>query len=177
DLAMIFRHGLDLPLFREILETRSVQVPVESSHIHWVALPSHNRLLTASAYQVIGKTGYTRPARRCFVGAATHGDRELIVALLGARDLWSDARRLFAHGFGEAPDRTPVVMARAARHRGRGLVQHVAARRASSEGDDDATADSRIARYAVRLGPYQSQQAAPPTPSRPGPARHRGPLE
>jgi len=158
DLAMIFRHGLDVPLFREILETRSVQVPLEANHVHWVALHSHNRLLTGYAYQVIGKTGYTRPARRCFVGAARHGDRELIIALLGARDLWSDARRLFAYGFGEAP---PVMMARTATHRRRGLVRHVAtARPLSSEGDDEATADPRIARYAVRLGPYRSQQVA-----------------
>jgi len=158
DLATIFRHGLDVPLFREILETRSVQVPLEANHLQWVALHSHNRLLTGYAYQVIGKTGYTRPARRCFVGAASHGDRELIIALLGARDLWSDARRLFAYGFGEAP---PVMMARAATHRRRGLVRHTAAPRPlSSEGDDEATADSRIARYAVRLGPYRSQQVA-----------------
>jgi len=163
DLALIFRHGLDVPLFREILETRSVQVPLESNHIQWVALHSHNRLLSGYAYQVIGKTGYTRPARRCFVGAASHGDRELIIALLGARDLWSDARRLFAYGFGEAP---PVVMARAARHRHRGLARHAAARPASSEGDDDATADARIAHYAVRLGPYRSQQVALATRSR-----------
>src|SRR6266436_1503254 len=106
DLAVIFRHGLDVPLFREILETRSVQVPLEANHVHWVALHSHNRLLTGYAYQVIGKTGYTRPARR-------------------------------------------------------GLVRHVAAARPlRSEGDDEATADSRIARYAVRLGPYRSQQVA-----------------
>src|SRR5213592_5219559 len=109
DLAVIFRHGLDLPLFREILETRSVQVPLESARVQWVALHSHNRLLSGYAYQVIGKTGYTRPARRCFVGAARHGDRELIIALLGARDLWADEQRLFAYAFGEAP---PVMMAR-----------------------------------------------------------------
>ena len=144
-------------------KTRSVQVPLESSHIKWVALHSHNRLLSGYAYQVIGKTGYTRPARRCFVGAASHGDRELVIALLGARDLWSDARRLFAYGFGEAP---PVVMARAATRRHRGLARHAAARPASSEGDDDVTADARIARYAVRLGPYRSQQVALATRSR-----------
>src|SRR5437867_13005429 len=163
DLALIFRHGLAVPLFREILETRSVQVPLEANHVQWVALHSHNRLLTGYPNQVIGKTGYTRPARRCFVGAASHGDRELIIALLGARDLWSDARRLFAYGFGEAP---PVVMARAATRRHGGLVRHVAARPVRSEGDDDATADPRIARYAVRLGPYRSQQVALATRSR-----------
>ena len=40
-------------------------------------------------------------------------------------------------------------------------MRHVAAARPlRSEGDDEATADSRIARYAVRLGPYRSQQVA-----------------
>src|SRR5439155_1079717 len=53
------------------------------------------------------------------------------------------------------------MSARGATHRRRGLVRHaVAARPLRSEGDDEATADSRIARYAVRLGPYRSQQVA-----------------
>jgi D-alanyl-D-alanine carboxypeptidase (penicillin-binding protein 5/6) len=171
DLATIFRHGLDVPLFREILETRSVQVPLESGGIQWVALHSHNRLLTASTYQVIGKTGYTRPARRCFVGAASHDGRELIVALLGARDLWSDAQRLFTYGFGVAPGPAPALMVRATRHGHHRLVrhavvQHAALGRAASEGDDDLGSDPRIARYAVRLGPYTSRQAALATRSR-----------
>src|SRR5436190_1209356 len=98
-----------------------------------------------------------------FAAHMTARARELVIALLGARDLWSDARRLFAYGFGEAP---PVVMARAATRRHRGLARHAAARPASSEGDDDVTADARIARYAVRLGPYRSQQVALATRSR-----------
>src|SRR6058998_2954746 len=64
DLAVIFRHGLGIPLFRDILETRSVQVPVESTGIQWVSLHSHNRLLSGYTYLVIGKTGFTRPAGR-----------------------------------------------------------------------------------------------------------------
>src|SRR5437660_573525 len=83
-------------------------LPVESTGIQWVSLHSHNRLLSGYTYLVIGKTGYTRPAGRCFVGAATHDGRELIIAILGARDLWSDAKRLFAFGFGAAPDRPQV---------------------------------------------------------------------
>jgi D-alanyl-D-alanine carboxypeptidase (penicillin-binding protein 5/6) len=165
DLAVIFRHGLRNPLFREILETRSVQVPVESSGVQWVSLHSHNRLLSGYMYTVIGKTGYTRPAKRCFVGAATHDGRELIIALLGARDLWSDAKRLLAYGFGGAQDRPPVVMA--------GIVpvpslpRRHRAKPAPSEGDDDdASADSRIARYAVRLGPYTSRRQAIATRSK-----------
>jgi serine-type D-Ala-D-Ala carboxypeptidase (penicillin-binding protein 5/6) len=165
DLAVIFRHGLKNPLFREILETRSVQVPIESSGVQWVSLHSHNRLLSGYTYTVIGKTGFTRPAKRCFVGAASHDGRELVIALLGARDLWSDAKRLFAYGFGGAQERPTVVMAGivpvpslARRHR---------AKPAASEGDDDdASADSRIARYAVRLGPYTSRRQAMATRSK-----------
>jgi serine-type D-Ala-D-Ala carboxypeptidase (penicillin-binding protein 5/6) len=162
DLAVIFRHGLDLPLFREILGTRSVQVPLESSGVRWISLHSHNRLLSGYTYRVIGKTGYTRPALRCFVGSANHDGRELVIALLGSRDLWSDARRLFAWGFGGPPERPPVVMA--------GMVSLPSlhrrhARPAPAEGDDAPT-DPRIARYALRLGPYPSRAAATATQAR-----------
>jgi serine-type D-Ala-D-Ala carboxypeptidase (penicillin-binding protein 5/6) len=164
DLAAIFRHGLGLPLFREILETRSVQVPLESNGVQWVSLHSHNRLLTGYTYLVIGKTGYTRPAGRCFVGAASHDGREVIVAVLGARDLWSDTRRLFAFAFGGAPERPPVVMA--------GMIPTLSlgrkapARPAAPEGDDDAASDPHIARYAVRLGPYPNRSTALSTSAR-----------
>jgi serine-type D-Ala-D-Ala carboxypeptidase (penicillin-binding protein 5/6) len=165
DLAVIFRHGLRNPLFREILETRSVQVPVESSGVQWVSLHSHNRLLSGYTYTVIGKTGFTRPAKRCFVGAASHDGRELIIALLGARDLWSDAKRLFAYGFGGAQERPSVVMAGIVPVPS--LVRRHRAKPAASEGDDDdVSTDSRIARYAVRLGPYTSRREAMATRSR-----------
>jgi len=155
DLAVIFRYGLRVPLFREILETRRVDVPLEGAGIHLVSLHSHNRLLTGYAYPVIGKTGYTRPARRCFVGAATHDNREIIIALLGASDLWGDARRLFAYGFG-APDRPSVVMA------GILPIPSVLARRSvPPPPEDDEAAEARAAaRFAVQLGPYATRRSA-----------------
>jgi len=155
DLAVIFRYGLRVPLFREILETRRVDVPLEGAGIHLVSLHSHNRLLTGYAYPVIGKTGYTRPARRCFVGAATHDNREIIIALLGASDLWGDARRLFAYGFG-APDRPSVVMA------GILPIPSVLARRSvpPPQEDDEAAEARAAARFAVQLGPYATRRSA-----------------
>jgi D-alanyl-D-alanine carboxypeptidase len=47
---------------------------------------------------VIGKTGWTRSAKRCFVGAASDQDREVLVAVLGSVDLWGDLDRLIAYG-------------------------------------------------------------------------------
>jgi D-alanyl-D-alanine carboxypeptidase len=175
DLAVIFRHGLAIPRFREILSTRSVQVPVEGASVHHVSLRSHNRLLSGYTYPVIGKTGYTRAARRCFVGSATHDDREIVIALLGSSDLWGDAKRLFAHGFG-APDEKPtVVMAgmlpslgRLQRSATRERLRREAAARAAAEraaeGDDDEPSDAT--RFAVQLGPYTSRKTVVTTRSR-----------
>jgi D-alanyl-D-alanine carboxypeptidase (penicillin-binding protein 5/6) len=160
DLALIFRHGLRLPLFRQMLETRTVQVPVESTRVHWITLRSHNRLLTGYSYPVIGKTGYTRAARRCFVGAATHDNREIIVALLGASDLWGDARRLITFGFGDVNEKPPVVMAGVLPLGGVGKQPPA---RATAEGDED---DSAASRYTVQLGPYSSRRTAVTTRAR-----------
>jgi D-alanyl-D-alanine carboxypeptidase (penicillin-binding protein 5/6) len=172
DLAVIFRHGLRLPLFRDILETPTARVPLQGAGVRWVGLRSHNRLLGDSRYPVIGKTGYTRPARRCFVGAAQRGDRELIIAILGSNDLWGDARRLLAFAYGE-PEPTPVQMAKATRARATRKVPVARRTRAAKpvtvarttrpergEGDEDLSADARIARYTVQLGPYRTQTAA-----------------
>ena len=116
DLAVIFRYGLRYPQFREILGTRSIEVPVEAGGVHYVALRTHNRLLTGYSTPVIGKTGYTRAARRCFVGAATVGGREVVIALLGASDMWGDARRLLgAFGGDDAPPAPSLMMASIAR--------------------------------------------------------------
>jgi D-alanyl-D-alanine carboxypeptidase (penicillin-binding protein 5/6) len=158
DLALIFRHGLRLPTFREVLETRSTEVAVEAPSIHWISLHSHNRLLSGYTYPVIGKTGYTRPARRCFVGAASQDDRELIIAILGATDLWGDARRLFSYGFSVGETSPPVVMA--------GMMPIPTALRphATAEGDDEDVVDevrpAPRGHYAIQFGPYRKRRLA-----------------
>lgn len=112
DLSRIFRYGLGVPGFREVLSTTSAEVEIDGPDARLATVRSHNRLLNAPDYQVIGKTGYTRPARRCFVGAAGHSPREVVIAILGSSDLWGDARRMLDYGL--RPDRpTPVLMASA----------------------------------------------------------------
>jgi D-alanyl-D-alanine carboxypeptidase (penicillin-binding protein 5/6) len=154
DLAIIFRYGLQIPLFREILSTRSVTVPVDAPRPHLVSLHSHNRLLTANPYPVIGKTGYTVPARRCFVGATDHDGREVVIALLGSTDLWGDARRLLAWTYGHE-ERPPLMMASMVPvprfHRRHHLASPAAARA-------DARAEHAV--FSVQLGPYRSRRQA-----------------
>jgi D-alanyl-D-alanine carboxypeptidase (penicillin-binding protein 5/6) len=178
DLATIFRYGLQLSQFREILETPRIKVPVKSRRISTVSLHSHNRLLTGYEHRVIGKTGYTRPAGRCFVGSASEAGREVIIALLGSTDLWGDARRLFGNAFGDPSDGSPTQMAAASRRKDARTPQ-------VTEGDEDvatqfkrgrvhmASVDRKGTRtvspggrvaardaFIVRLGPYKSRRDA-----------------
>jgi D-alanyl-D-alanine carboxypeptidase (penicillin-binding protein 5/6) len=163
DLAVIMRHALRLSLMREILSTRQVRVPVEAKRPYWISLSSHNRLLTGHTYRVIGKTGYTRAAGRCFVGAARSGEREIIIALLGSRDMWGDAKRLLAYGFGAGDEPTPVpVLLTAATP-----PTATAAPDRSAEGDEEEpVVEPPIGRFVVRLGPYKSQTVAKTTRTR-----------
>lgn len=169
DLAIVFRYGLRMPLFREVLSTRTIEVPIESAGVRHVWLRSHNRLLTAAS-PVIGKTGYTRAARRCFVGAGTVDGREVVIALLGASDLWGDARRLLAYvgGEEEPPPSPPLMMATRATpvaepalgSRRSRAVSSRARRppRATRSRSDRPKATS--ARYALMIGPYSSKRMA-----------------
>lgn len=176
DLSLIFRYGLKTDRFREILNTERIRVPLESQRARTVSLRSHNRLLTNYTYRVIGKTGYTRAAGRCFVGSAEAGGREIVIALLGSSDLWGDARRLFAHGFGEPADSSPTVTA----SRSRGAPQvttegdedletrfrkggvHVASRGTTRKTTTPAkkVVPTTTRQYQVRLGPYQTRRSA-----------------
>ncbi|HXJ33138.1 MAG TPA: SPOR domain-containing protein [Candidatus Eisenbacteria bacterium] len=185
DLAKIFRYGLHVREFREILETPRIKVPLQSKRVQTVTLHSHNRLLTGYTYPVIGKTGYTRAAGRCFVGAATSGGREIVIALLGSSDLWGDARRLFAFGFGEPMEGSPTIMASASRSRGRGVTtegdEDLATRDGKSgvrvasipksrtrapEATADVSSELGSTRYVVRLGPYKTRREAETTRNR-----------
>ncbi|MFQ5667963.1 MAG: D-alanyl-D-alanine carboxypeptidase family protein, partial [Candidatus Binatia bacterium] len=99
DLAKIFGHALQNRLFRKIVGTKTATISPTAGSSRRIALRNHNRLLGRYHIRVVGKTGWTRAAKRCFVGAATEDGRELIVAVLGSRDLWGDLKRLLDFGF------------------------------------------------------------------------------
>ena len=95
DLTTIFNAGLRQPLFRQVLETKRVVITPTAPANRKIALHSHNRMLMGDyPIHVIGKTGWTLAAKKCFVGAASSGGREVLVAVLGSRDLWGDLKRM-----------------------------------------------------------------------------------
>lgn len=152
DLSTIFRYALAVPKFREILGTKAVVVGVENS-TRRIALRSHNRLLENYRIPVIGKTGYTLAAKKCFVGMGSYGGREIIVALMGSRDLWSDARRLLEFGFGD--DMPPEVDPRSRK------PQTVDRAPQNGRAASVATAKpERAPRYAIHVGTFDRKDRA-----------------
>lgn len=103
DLATIFRHAIQHPIFTEVVATRTGQIRPAAGSLRPIALRNHNRLLGEYPIEVVGKTGYTRAAKRCFVGAARSSGQAVTFAILGATDLWGDVKRVLAATFEQKP--------------------------------------------------------------------------
>ena len=142
DLATIFRHALAVPRLREIIGTKAVAIGIENSN-QKIVLRSHNRLLDAYRIPVVGKTGYTVPAKRCFVGAGTYDGHEIIIAVLGSSDLWGDSKRLLEFGFGDSLPAAPVLQQARLGSESRGVVARGWVRPAA-----------RTQRYAIQVGTF-----------------------
>ncbi|MCX8072403.1 MAG: D-alanyl-D-alanine carboxypeptidase [Candidatus Binatia bacterium] len=150
DLATIFRYAIRHPVFMEVVSTRSGQIRPESGGTRPIALRNHNRLLGEYPIEVVGKTGYTRAAKRCFVGAAQWNGQRVTFAVLGATDLWGDIKKLLAAVFEHDP--WPQVHPRA--------LQTAQTGAEAVDGGDEADQPGVRGRYAVRLGSFRNYDAA-----------------
>lgn len=98
DLALIMREARKSAFLVDSLGRRYHTIQsLEGRRIH---LRNHNRLLWRSQRSVIGKTGWTRKSRHCFVGRIKWKGREVLVALMASRRLWSDLKILLDFQFG-----------------------------------------------------------------------------
>jgi D-alanyl-D-alanine carboxypeptidase (penicillin-binding protein 5/6) len=99
DLAEIMREAIKQPLLKEILGTRVAEVTTEEGKTTFIK--NTNKLLWSDEEFLAGKTGYTREARHCFVGAGERETDTMIVALLGTPSrglLWEETEYLMALG-------------------------------------------------------------------------------
>ena len=105
DMALVMREVLNTPGMRQILSTRTAVIEPFAGGRRRIAFRSTNRLLWRDDLHVIGKTGWTRQAKRCFVGAGSANGREVIVAVLGSSNLWGDVESLVTYGLAQgSPD-------------------------------------------------------------------------
>ncbi len=103
DMVLIFNYAIKNPDFRTIVHTKRKTVRLftasKNKRVRRIPLRNKNRLLWNFSGAIGGKTGYTRAAKRCFVGAVTRNGLTLVVSVLGSRALWTDTKRLLNYGF------------------------------------------------------------------------------
>lgn len=103
DLAKIVRTALKTPGLRTVLSTPTKTIRLNSASTKGLVVRTTNRMISRRDFRVIGKTGYTRLAKRCFAGAASGPDRDVIVVVLGSSNLWGDLDLLLDFAMRPAP--------------------------------------------------------------------------
>jgi len=97
DMALIMRHSRQYPFVVETLKTRTGTI--SSLEGRKIALRNHNKMLWKDSREVVGKTGWTRNAKHCFVGKIGAGSSGAFVSMLGSRSLWKDLKVLVDYVF------------------------------------------------------------------------------
>lgn len=103
DLALIFRTALRYPAFVSIIQQPWTMFPSGNGFRQIV---NQNELLKRYPGTIGGKTGYTKIARKTYVGAAQRNGRRLVVVQMGGLDqpgrtYWDQAEDLFNWGFSQ----------------------------------------------------------------------------
>ena len=104
DLAVLFRAALENPVFTAITSSPTATFPGANGP---VTLFNQDELLGRYPGMLGGKTGFTDPARKTFVGAAARDGRRLVVAMMyglvveGGPTYWDQASGLLDWGFAQ----------------------------------------------------------------------------
>ncbi len=109
DLALIFRQALANERFLELVSTKYFLFEDSARKIRY---KNHNRLLFCFEPAIGGKTGYTRAARHCYVGAFEKNGKVYILAMLGSRNLWGDSVQILKTVYDDVPTDEQLRLAR-----------------------------------------------------------------
>jgi len=112
DLALIFRQALTNERFVDLVQTRYFTFEDNTRKIRY---KNHNRLLFCFEPAIGGKTGYTRAARHCYVGAFEKNGKVYILAMLGSRSLWKDSVQILKTIYDDVPTDEQLRLAKASR--------------------------------------------------------------
>ncbi|MFC1843999.1 D-alanyl-D-alanine carboxypeptidase family protein [Thermodesulfobacteriota bacterium] len=93
DLATIFMRAMQHQEFSE----RIKRLKTKTSYGR--TLRSHNKAMWQISGSLGGKTGYTWAAKQTYVGKFSRNGQEILVAILGSRNMWNDIARLVEYGF------------------------------------------------------------------------------
>jgi D-alanyl-D-alanine carboxypeptidase (penicillin-binding protein 5/6) len=98
DLALMARHGLQIPQFSSIIRQKETEIHFLEPDV-FMDLKNTNKLLWNYPYANGVKTGTTTAAGKCLVASATKEGRQLVAVVLNAPDRFGDAKKLLEWGF------------------------------------------------------------------------------
>ena len=93
DLALMMREATKNDFIVSTLHQKDATITTSGGKKYYIK--SHNKMLWREQ-KVIGKTGWTRRSKHCFVGLIDGGAQEAIVSVLGSKKLWIDLASLVA---------------------------------------------------------------------------------
>ena len=93
DLATIFMRAMQHQEFSERIKL------LKAKTSYGRTLKSHNKAMWRISGSMGGKTGYTWAAKQTYVGKFSRNGEEILVAILGSRNMWNDIARLVDYGF------------------------------------------------------------------------------
>ena len=93
DLATIFRKAMQHQEFTDRIKL------LKAKTSYGRTLRSHNKAMWQISGSMGGKTGYTWAAKQTYVGKFSRNGQEILVAILGSRNMWNDIARLVDYGF------------------------------------------------------------------------------
>ncbi len=98
DLALLARKALSDPIFADVVSTRQKIIPW-AGHDEDRVLYNINRLLNRYEGAIGVKTGYTKEAGNCVVGAERKGDMVLIAVSMNSPTVYDDLERMLDFGY------------------------------------------------------------------------------
>ena len=93
DLATIFRKAMQHKEFAGRIKL------LKAKTSYGKTLRSHNKAMWQISGSQGGKTGYTWAAKQTYVGKFSRDGEEILVAILGSRNMWNDIAKLVDYGF------------------------------------------------------------------------------
>ncbi len=110
DLCLMARYAFRYPEFNEAIATRKHFLESRTKNREDLAVFSHSRFLKTYPGADGVKSGYTKQAKRCYVGSATRDGWRLVSAVLGSSDANLDTAVIMDYGFAKF-ERKSIVRA------------------------------------------------------------------
>jgi len=92
DMLKIMQAAERVPFFIEVMKIKETHIRTIGGRRFY--LKNHNKMLWRDSRPIIGKTGWTRNAKHCFVGRMGSGDKAVYVVVMGSKNKWHDLARL-----------------------------------------------------------------------------------